>query len=344
MIFAAPIIGFFVALVALYGLIPVARRAGYVDSPGGRKHHAEHTPLIGGLVILPVAVMALWLAGLFDDRLAILAGGVLIIFLMGVYDDLRQINPWVKFFIQLAVATGLVLIGGAEVRVLGDLFGFGDVGLNLFSVPFSIAALVLIMNALNMMDGLDGLAGGMAAVILGWLCFAAWQGGAAIGALRILCVLMPLLAFLCFNMRHVFLPQARVFLGDAGSLSLALIIGWFAIDLAREPSMVIAPAGVMWLLAIPVMDTLTLFFIRLLRRRHPFAPDRNHLHHRFLDKGVPPHWTVPFILLAGMACGALAVYGPAYGMPEAALFYAWWAVLAVYVGYSLRPGADRQFD
>lgn len=339
-----PIASFFVTLVLLHGLIPLARRIGYVDSPGGRKQHGIQTPIIGGLVILPVAALSMWAADLFDRQMAILFAGVCVIFLMGAYDDVKQIRAWVKFFIQLFVASFLVLFGGAEVRVLGNLFGFGEVGLNVFSIPFSIAALVLFMNALNMMDGLDGLAGGMAAVILGWLALAAWQTGNVLSLLQILYVLVPLAAFLCLNMRHPFLKQARVFLGDAGSLSLALIAAWFVIDLSREPAFALAPAGAMWLLAIPVIDTLTLFFIRKMRGRHPFSPDRNHLHHRFLDKNVPPHWVTPLILFCAFICGLIGVYGPAFGIPEAALFYGWWIMLLLYVGYSLRPGADRQFD
>lgn len=342
--FHVPLVAFCMALAALYWLIPLARRIGYVDSPGGRKHHSEHTPIIGGLVILPVAVLSIWAAGVFDHRMALLFVGVCIIFMMGAYDDVRQIRPWVKFFIQLAVAAFLVLFGGAEVRVLGNLFGLGEVGLNIFSIPFSIAALVLFMNALNLMDGLDGLAGGIAAVLLGWLAFAAWQSGEVADALRLLCILAPLAAFLCLNMRHPFLSQARVFLGDAGSLSLALVAAWFAIDLSREPAFALTPAGVMWLVAIPVMDTLTLFFIRKMRGRHPFSPDRNHLHHRFLDKNVPPHWVTPIILFCASLCGLIGVYGPAFGVPEAILFYGWWSILLLYVGYSLRPGADRQFE
>ncbi len=335
--------GFLVTLAAFRWLIPFARRIGYVDRPGGRKQHIGHTPLIGGVIVIPVSICLIWAVGLFNREMAILFTGVLAIFLMGAYDDLRQVRPWAKFFIQLIVATYLVIIGGAEVRVLGNIWGVGEVGLNIFSIPFSIASLVLLMNAINMMDGLDGLAGGMVAVLLAWLVFAAWTTGHVEIAMQITCILVPLLAFLCFNMRHPFLKKARVFLGDAGALSLAVLAGWFAITLSQPPVSAIAPAGIMWLLAIPVIDTLTLFFIRILRGRHPFSPDRNHLHHRFLDKGLPVHWTTLFVLLSAVGCGVVGVQGPAVGIPEYVLFAGWWIVLASYIAYSLRPGADRRF-
>lgn len=340
--------GFFIltsliALIALRLLIPVARHVGYVDNPGGRKTHEEAVPPIGGLVILPVFALSMMCLSLMTSGMAALLAGVTVIFLMGAYDDLRQINPWVKFIVQILVSFYLVVFGGAEVRQLGNLFGFGDVGLNFLSVPFSIAAFVLLMNALNMMDGLDGLAGGMAAVMLGWLAYAAGKAGDTTSMLQILCVLAPLVGFLALNMRHPFLPRAKVFLGDAGSLALAVIIGWFALDLSQAPGRAAWPVGILWLLAIPVIDTLTLFFIRALRGRHPFSPDRNHLHHRFLEKGVPVHWTTLFVMLAGIACGSIGLQGPAIGIPQVVLLVGWVAVFGLYIAYSLRPGADRQF-
>lgn len=337
------LIGFILACGAFRVSIPLARRIGYVDRPGGRKTHVGMTPPIGGVVILPFFSILLWLTGSLDHDMAVLLSAVTVIFIVGAYDDLAQLNPWMKFFIQIAVAAYLVIFGGAEVRVLGNLFGYGEAGLGFISIPFSIAAFVLLMNALNMMDGLDGLAGGMAAVILGWLAFAAYISGYSHHSVQILCVMMPLIAFLGVNMRHPFLPKAKVFLGDAGSLSLAVIIGWFAIDLSQPPQLSMLPVGVMWLLAIPVIDTLTLFFIRKLRGRHPFEPDRNHLHHRLLDKGVPVHYATPFILLAAVACGTLAIQAPIIGVPDVVLFAGWWIVLGIYIAYSLRPGADRQF-
>lgn len=334
---------FFCSLVILRIAMPFARLVGLVDHPGGRKRHEDDTPLIGGLVIIPMFVLALFALSVFDSAMASLLPAMGVIYMVGLYDDRHQIHPWVKFLIQTGAATYLVLVAGAEVRQLGDLFGFGEAGLNILSIPFSIAALVLFMNALNMMDGLDGLAGGMAAVIAGWLAFAAYAAGQEVRALQLACLLAPLFAFLSLNMRHPFLKRAQVFLGDAGSLSLAVILGWFAIDLSQAPGQAVYPVGILWLLAIPVIDTLTLFFIRTLRGRHPFSPDRNHLHHRFLDKGVPIGWVPPFIVLVGIACGSAGIQAPVMGVPQVALLAGWLVVLGAYVTYSLRPGADRTF-
>lgn len=336
-------LGFGATLAAYRLLIPFAQRIGFVDHPGGRKIHEESTPLIGGLVMIPVFALLLLTCSLIDQHIALLLPAVTVIFLMGAYDDVRQLNPWIKFIVQILIAFYLTAVASADIHFLGNLFGFGDVYLGFLSWPFSIAALVLFMNALNMMDGLDGLAGGIAAAILGWLAFAAFHTGQTVMGWQILCLFVPLFVFLLFNMRYPGHARASIFLGDAGSLSLAVIIGWFAIRLSQEPISAIAPVSIPWLFAIPVIDTLTLFFIRKLRGSHPFAPDRNHLHHRFLDKGIPPAGTTGFILLATIACGSIGIQG-AQIVPAWVLLYGWVVVLGLYIAYSLRPAAERTFD
>src|SRR5690606_31202989 len=142
---------FFFTLAVLRFLIPVARRAGYVDRPGGRKAHKGTVPPIGGRGIMPVFALALMALSLLDRGLAGLRARLAVIFVMRAYADLRQVGPWVIFTVQCLVAFFLVVIGGAEVRQLVNLCGMGDVGLGIFSIPFSIAAFVLLLNALNMM-------------------------------------------------------------------------------------------------------------------------------------------------------------------------------------------------
>lgn len=340
-----PFAMFGVALAVLLAAIPLARRSGFVDWPGGRKDHLEGVPPIGGLVVFIVFVIALGIGGLLNREMVLMLAGAGAIGAVGLYDDWRGMNPWVKFAAQIIVACYLVLFAGAELRVLGDMFGFGELGLNIFTVPFCVAALVLLMNAMNMMDGLDGLAGGIATIILGWFACAAAQSGQGALAAQITGAIAPLLAFLTLNLRHPLNARARVFLGDAGSLMLAVIIGWFAIRLAQEePVQAIAPIGVAWLLAVPVIDALAVFFIRARRGAHPFAADRNHLHHRFMDRGVSPEWTVAVILGACALCGFAGVVLPVAGVPLFALTYAWMAAAVIYVAVGARGGAVRRFS
>lgn len=334
--------GFFVCIALFYLAMPLAARFGLIDKPGGRKKHEAVTPVIGGLVIIPASIALLALMHHLSDQMMVLISGLIILLVMGIYDDRYGIRPLVKFAVQIAVALWLVLAGGAQVTYLGNLFGFGDVGLGIFSIPFSVIALVLFMNALNMIDGLDGLAGGIAAVMFGAMMIACWYAGDMSSLVQMACFFVPLLAFLWFNLRAPWRKKAKIFMGDAGSLTLAAAIGWFAIHLSKESANApFLPVGVLWLMAIPVIDTLTVFFIRILRGRSPYDPDRNHLHHRFIDKGIGVGATVALMLLALMLSCLVGIGAPALGVPQWLLLAGWMAGLVLYMGYSLRPGADR---
>lgn len=335
---------FSLGIILFYYGMRLARRIGYVDRPGGRKQHVGGTPPIGGLVIMPLfAFFYLYFVpdGMHDWPLFAGLGALLV---LGALDDRLALNAWVKFIGQILIATFVVMVGGAELTSLGDLSGRGPVYLGWLSVPFTVACLVLLMNALNMIDGLDGLCGGIAASILIWLMIACAMAGLTAPLFGMALLLTPLLSFLFFNMRHPWRKKAAVFLGDAGSMTLALAIGWFAIHLSQGVHTPVLPVTVIWLMAVPVIDTLTLFILRLKKGRHPFAADRNHLHHRMLAYDIPVHWTVVFMILATLGAGAIGMAGMQAGVSDLSLLLLWLGTLLGYVGYSLRPSAARIFD
>ena len=341
--------GFLASLALLYGGGKLAPYVGLTDQPGGRKQHKGAVSLIGGLVIMPVftALYFQTVPGAVADWP--LFAGVFVLLVTGAVDDARQIHPFAKLAVQIWVACFVVIFGGADLEYPGDLFGFGPIELGVYSKPFSVACLVLFMNALNMMDGVDGLAGGISAMIL--LCLMVVCAYAGLwGALAAVSMLLaPLLAFLVFNMRHPWRRRAGIFLGDAGSLTLALVIGWLCIHLsqARIPDLggpALKPIAAAWLLALPVMDVVALFFLRLLKGQHPFNPDRNHLHHRFLDRGIPVGWTVAILMLAVAGGAAAGIGGSVIGVPDVVLLAGWIGLLSLYILYSLRPSAVRHFE
>lgn len=335
---------FSVTIILFYYGMRLARRIGYVDRPGGRKQHVGGTPPIGGLVIIPVfAFFYYYFAPRAPEDWALFTGLAALLGL-GILDDRFSLDAWAKFFGQILIATFVVLAGGAQIISFGDLFGQGPVLLGAASVPFSIACFVLMMNALNMIDGLDGLAGGIAASVLGWLIVASLMAGLNGPVIGMAMLLAPLLAFLVFNMRHPWRKKAAVFLGDAGSMTLGLAVGWFCIHLSQGVHTPVLPAVVIWLLAVPVIDTLTLFILRLSKGRHPFSADRNHLHHRFLARGVPIHWTVVLMILATLASGGIGIAAMMAGVSDLSLILLWVGCWFGYLGVSLRPSAQREFD
>jgi len=337
LLFAFAAAAFACSVLALWTGRRLALWFGFSDKPGGRKKHEEAVPPVGGLAIIPVFLLFTW----FTSGQAIvpwpLAAGLCVLLVMGAVDDARGLKSQVKFAVMLFTATFVVIAGEMQISSLGNLFGFGPVELGLLSKGFTILSLALLMNAINMMDGVDGLAGGFCALVsLAMMAVCAmterWD------VFWILAILFGALAgFLIFNMRSPWNRKASVFLGDAGALCLGLLLGWFCIALSQGGGAPLNPATVIWIIAIPVMDAFALFLARSLRGLHPFNADRRHLHHRFLDAGIAPSVTTGMILglIAFFAlCGFMAQL---LNVPEFVLFYLWLALFILHTGGILHP-------
>lgn len=319
-----------VTVAALWAGRRLALKAGFADKPGGRKKHASPVPPIGGLAILPVFLGVSWLGGLQEIVPWPLVAGVLALLLMGAIDDARGLKPLVKLTIMVWTACFVVIFGHAQIGSLGNLFGFGHVELGFLSKGFTIMCLVLLMNAVNMLDGVDGLAGGFCALVTFWfmvVCAGADQW-ALFWTLSIL--LATLLGFLVFNMRNPLRRSASIFMGDAGSLCLGLLLGWFSIKLTQGSSAPLEPITVIWMIGLPVMDAFALFIARSIRGLHPFNADRRHLHHRFLDAGVSPGRTTVLMLAIIAFMALIGFVAQAYNIPPVLLFTAWMALFVTH--------------
>ncbi len=261
---------FVAALVPM--LVPVAVRVGLTDKPGGRKDHAEPTAMHGGLVILLVMIAS---AVLFHDLASsamvafFLAGGLLM--LVGVADDLWDLNWKYRIAAQVVAALIMIYLGGVSVQQLSDVVGVHDLTLGWIAVPLTIFVVVGMINALNMSDGVDGLAGGQALVsLLLFLCFALYAGN-ALTAERLLAMSAAVFGFLIWNIRRPGMPRAKVFLGDAGSMLLGFVIAWTAVRLTQNPEHPVSPVLGPWTIALPLIDCCSLILRRWKQDRSPFA-------------------------------------------------------------------------
>ncbi|MGB0720591.1 MAG: MraY family glycosyltransferase, partial [Bdellovibrionales bacterium] len=270
----------FIAVVALVPpfirLAPVLKLVDAPDGPQGRKRHDGVIPLIGGLIVFPVFIAVSVFAGYGVSAYWPLYTAIAMLLVLGAVDDKRHVRPAIKFFVQCLAAALVVVAGEAQLYQLGDMFGLGKIGLEFMALPFSWIAVVLLINAVNLMDGLDGLAAGYGAIALGWIAFGFFSAGDSVAALHIGIVIGALAGFLVYNMRHPLRRKACVFLGDAGSLSLGLTLAWFAIDVTKEPRAALVPISVAWILALPIFDICAQFYRRVRLGKHPFAPDRGH--------------------------------------------------------------------
>jgi len=336
-----PLLWALIAFIAVLGAVPpmmkLAPALGLLDQPDKRKQHEGRIPLIGGLVILPVFMGLSFLAGDTWETHWPLYSAMGLLLLTGAVDDKIYLHPLIKFGIQFIAAALIVLPGGAQIHQLGNLFGLGDVGLDWMSLPFSIISVVLLINAINLIDGLDGLAGGTVFIIAGWFlmaCLATPLAGVSVFTPSLLILLGALAGFLCYNMRSPWRKKAAIFMGDAGSLSLGLLVAWYAIQLSPENLRVIQPISVAWIIALPIWDECAQFYRRVREGKHPFWPDRGHFHHHFITAGLPAGRAVLILHALVFITGALGVLGTKGGLPLPLLTSCWIAGLLGHMAFS----------
>lgn len=332
---------FIAAFIAVVVLIPfasvLAKKVGLVDEPGGRKQHDAAVPLIGGLVVFLSYMIVLIVSGGEFFSFLPMFSALSIVLVLGVVDDRFHVRAWIKFMAQLLAALILVFWGDVRIYHLGDIFGFGQFELGFMSILFTLASIMLLINAINLIDGLDGLAGGVLFVIFLWLIVACLNEG-DMPALRVLAPLAAALAgFLVYNLRTPFRKKASVFLGDAGSMALGLTIAWLVIVLSQKSGAPVQPISVAWILALPIIDECAQFYRRVRAGRHPFSPDRKHFHHHFIGAGFSTGQATAFILCLSFAFGGIG-YGLVFaGIPEFVLTFCWIFLLFFHMFWAEKP-------
>jgi len=332
----------FLTVLVIPLLIGIARRLGLVDRPGGRKHHAGEVPLVGGLAIfLSLATVLVFQSGLLLSwGLLLQAGsggsGVLIFGLLaaaaviaGLVDDLSDLPPVGKLAIQFAIALLAVFWGGHALGDLGNIVGSGALVPGVAGPVLSVIGYVAMMNAVNLIDGADGVAGGVSCVILAGLIALAGAAGVAPPALAGI-ALGAILGFLAYNMPLPWRRRPMVFLGDAGSMLIGFALTWASLDL-HQAAPALPPIMLAWVLAMPIVDMAAVAFSRLLRRKSPFTPGRDHLHHLMLDRGMPAFATALTVSGIALLFAGVGVAGAVFGLSEKLLFGLLLAVTVAYV-------------
>lgn len=320
---------FFLSSVFIVLLEPLCLRLGHVDQPGGRKRHRLATPLSGGLAIA-VSIILLGV-GLFPSPQVLgFVFGICLLLILGAWDDRKHVPASLRLLMQvLAVGVGMCALGDVRLSSLGNLLGQGDIELDTWSTLFTIFAAVGVINAVNMIDGVDGLAGGFAVLVIGViLCLTA--GTTAVSDVLLYVTIGSVAGFLLFNLRTPWQQQARIFLGDAGSLVLGYVLVWFAIQGTQGHPTVMEPVTAVWLFGLPLADTIYLMGSRLLRRQSPLHADRFHFHHFLLRTGLSPGWTLYAWLLVAAAFIVIGVAGDYAGASQAVMFAGFLLVFACY--------------
>ena len=328
-------------------LIPLARHVGLVDHPGVRKVHETVTPLTGGpaVLLVLVTVAAWWLPG---DRFlqALLAGGLLM-FVVGLIDDFRELSTLPRFLVQAVACLVVMVWAGVRLEDFGRLFWDDVLELGVLSAPLTVFAALGVINAFNLIDGMDGLAGSIFLVAAaGMALFAGLAGETQVLSLLLL-AMAAVAGFLLLNARWPWNPRARIFLGDSGSMLLGFLLAWCFIVLGNDrpylAERALMPMTAVWLFAVPLLDTTTQMWRRWRMGRSPISADQHHLHHAFLRAGYSTGETWLNISLLALVLAGAGVLLEVSGAPDYLSFWLFMAVAYGYYFYMRRTWARQQF-
>ena len=304
------------ALVA-GGLAPIMRRMGFavgaVDRPGHRKVHATAVSRLGGVAVWGAVVWIVTLAaslGVLDGSTFAdvsvtwppLALGAALLALTGVADDVRGLGPWTKLGAQLAAAA-LVVSAGCVIREATNPITGSSVALGWLAVPVTIVWVIGITNALNLIDGLDGLAAGVGLIVSATLCVISLSVGRVDVALLSGVLAGALVGFLYFNFN-----PATIFLGDSGSLFLGYALAVLSLESAHKGATAVLVLAPLLALGVPIMDTCLTVVRRLLVSASIMEADRDHIHHRLIALGLSHRRAVLVLYAACLLLNVAAVF------------------------------------
>lgn len=268
--------------------------------PGERSSHITKTPTLGGVAIFASTFISYFLWENPDEGqlIHLSISAIVILFFLGVKDDILVLSPKKKMFVQVAVSALVVVFADLRIENLFGIFGINEVPYAM-SLPLTVFIFIALINAINLIDGIDGLAGGIGMIAGGM--FGLWFFLNGYFALACLAASMSgaLLGFLRFN----YSKTSKIFMGDTGSLIVGFLLSMFALKFIQlnieyrfNPNASFsAPILAIVVLIVPIFDTLRVFIIRLKDKKSPFVGDRNHLHHILIDSGLS-HFQTSVIL------------------------------------------------
>jgi UDP-GlcNAc:undecaprenyl-phosphate GlcNAc-1-phosphate transferase len=303
-IYIAFLSAFAVSFLSVPLVMSLANSSGAIALPGRRHIHSHPTPKFGGVAIASGVLVISPLIFTVDKVIGSYLLSSAVMLFLGIIDDIRGAG-WKLKSVFSAVATAVFIFGSdLWITNLGDLFGFGEIHLGEWGIPFTFIAVFGVVNAINLIDGLNGLACGVSSIaFVSFAVFASMSGNSTVLYLS-LCSLGATLGLFRYNY-----PRARIFMGDSGTMFIGFSIAAMSIMLTQGEGE-IAPMVPVIILAVPIYDTLRVFIIRIINKRSPFLGDKTHIHHLMMRSGVKQNRVVKivWILSALMSTLAFASY------------------------------------
>jgi len=311
-----PLLPVLIASITTFAVIslirPFAIRIKLVDKPSSRKLHTGSIPLIGGIAMYIGVVASILVTSDDLNQFNFLFLSSFILLVIGVLDDRQNIAVSLRLFLQVIVAMIVVFGGDISIGSFGKIFGNDEILINEWTYFISIIAIITGMNAINMSDGLHGLAGGSSLVTFFAILYLSIDNTSQEDILIALLCCSVLLVFLIYNLCLGMSEHKRIFMGDSGSMVIGLLIVWLLINLSQGEDRAFSPVTALWLFALPLIEISAVTLRRLASGVSPFKPDRNHAHHLLIRLGFEEKSTLLILILFSLLTAIIVFLGEQY--------------------------------
>ena len=317
-----------VVVVVVKVLSSFANQLKLIDFPNHRKQHKGNVPLVGGVAMFVGFVFgAMLLAGEYIQIISLtLASFIMLV--IGIIDDRSETTVITRMFVQVMLAVIIVSILGVELKSLGNLLGVGNINLGKAALIITVLAIVGGVNSFNVMDGIDGLSGGLAVVVFSAVLLLAYMEKAHDVANLSLLYLFILLPFLFFNLSR----KHKVFMGDAGTLFIGVGIVWILIVSSQSEQPIFSPVIALWIYAVPLIDIISVAYLRIKNGKSPFLPDHNHIHHQIKRRyNYSNQKTLVIIIIIAALIATIGVLGQLYSVSEWMMFLGFVGLFFMYL-------------
>ncbi|MBL4941371.1 MAG: UDP-N-acetylglucosamine--undecaprenyl-phosphate N-acetylglucosaminephosphotransferase [Colwellia sp.] len=329
-ILATAFTAFCFAFLAIKFFKPVAIELGLVDKPSDRKQHSGHIPLIGGISIF-LAVLAaslLWLPNTLELRMYLIASAMMVF--VGALDDKFDLRVRVRIVGQIIIASLMIYGVGGYISNLGNLFGFGDVILGPVGIIFTYVAIIVVINAYNMIDGIDGLIGSLSINTFVSIAILFIMSGQTDYLSYPLILATATVPYLMYNLGFLKKGSKKIFMGDAGSMFVGLSVIWLLTMGTQGEQASFRPVTALWICAIPLMDMLAIVVRRYKNSKSPFKPDRDHLHHILQRVGFSSRQTLIIISSIAVVTSSIGLLAEYYYVADVIMLSAFLVTFVIY--------------
>jgi UDP-GlcNAc:undecaprenyl-phosphate GlcNAc-1-phosphate transferase len=322
------------AFLAIKLFKPIAVDVGLVDKPNARKHHEGQIPLIGGISIFAAVLAAslLWLPDTLELRMYLIASAMMVF--IGALDDKYDLKVRIRIVGQIIIASLMIYGVGGYISNLGDLFAFGDIELGPIGIIFTYFAIIVVINAYNMVDGIDGLVGSLSLNTFTAIALLFLMSGNTNYLSYPLILATATLPYLMFNLGFLQKQTKKIFMGDAGSMFIGLSVIWLLSMGTQGDNASFRPVTALWICAVPLMDMLAIVMRRYRKGKSPFKPDRDHLHHILQRAGLSSRQTLIAITAFSVLMSLLGVLGEYLQVPESIELLLFVVIFILYSKYA----------